>query len=362
MLSLVSKRWKSNGYLVVLLVLLGLSTGICSIATTNAGAFTESQDSVQILLLMDHGYGGNVPFILDIFERYGWSITTTGLNETLISCSYLNFEEFTVDVLMTEITDLTQFDAISIMPGDGHDLLRTNQTSLDLINEAVSEDLVVSAWCRGVRVLAAADVIDGKNITGNADYEAEYVAAGATFNELVPPIIDGNIVTGVRSRFYRSEMCQAIATAIGVYEPDGPSLVSAAATPQQGVLGTTINLTAELNDVTGIYVVNAKVYTLNETTGEKTSVVYIEFFRLNETSVEGVYSGVVEELDLGIYTIDIEATDLYLNEAVYGYVANISIVDQTPPPDWSGLMQWAIPGAMIGIAGVVVLVIFLKRR
>ena len=157
-------------------------------------------------------------------------------------------------------------------------------------------------------------------------------------------------------------MCQAIATAIGVYEPDGPSLVSATATPQQGVLGTSINLTAELNDVTGIYAVNAKVYTLNETTGEKTSIAYIEFFRLNETSVEGVYSGVVEELDLGIYTIDIEATDLYLNEAVYGYAANISIVDQTPPPDLSGLMQLVIPGALVGIAGVVVLVIFLKRR
>ena len=361
MLSLVSSRWKSRGCLIVLLVLLGLSTGASSTATSNIDAFVYSQDPVEILLLMDHGYGGNVPFILDIFERYGWSVTTTGLNETLISCSYLGFAEFTVDVLLTEISDLTQFDAISILPGDSHDLLRTNQTSLDLINEAVSEDLIVSAWCRGVRVLAAADVLDGKNITGNADYVAEYEAAGATFNELVPPIIDGNIVTGVRSQFYRNQMCEAIATAIGVYEPNGPSLVSATATPQQSVLGTSINLTAELSDVTGIYAVNAKVYEFNETTGERTSVVYIQFFRLNPTSVEGVYSRLIEDLEIGDYTIDIETTDLYLNEAIYGYAANISVVDYLPS-DGLGLMQWVIPGAMMGTAGVVVLVIFLRRR
>jgi hypothetical protein len=346
----------------VLLVLLGLSTGASSIAITDGGIFSDSQDPVEILLLMDHGWGGNVPFIMDIFERYGWSMTTTGLNETIISCSYLGYEEFTVDVLLTEITDLTQYDAISILPGNAHDLLRTNQTSLNLINDAVDLGLVVSAWCNGVRVLAAADVIDGKNITGNADYEAEYVAAGATFNELVPPVIDGNIVTGVRSRFYRTEMCEAIATAIGVYEPDGPSLVSTTATPQQGVLGTSINLTAELSDVTGIFAVNAKVFSLNQTSGEKMSIVYVEFFRLNTTDVEGVYSGIIEDLEVGDYTIDVEATDLYLNEAVYEYAVNISILNQTTPPDWSGLGQWAIPGVMVGAAGVVVLVMFLRRR
>ena len=139
MLRLLSKQWKSRRYVIALVLLLGFSTGVSSIATNNVSAFIDSQDPVEILLLLDHGYGGNVPFIMDIFERYGWSFTTTGLNETLTSCSYLGFEELTVDVLMTEITDLTQFDAISIMPGDAHDLLRTNQTSLNLINDAVSE-------------------------------------------------------------------------------------------------------------------------------------------------------------------------------------------------------------------------------
>ena len=144
------------------LFLIVFSTGVVSTAPSTVDAVIDSEDPVEILLLLDHGYGGNVPFIINIFERFGWSMTTTGLNETLTSCEYLNYEQKTVDILLTEINDLTQFDAITIMPGNSHDFLRTNQTSLDLINAAVDQGLVVSAWCRGVRVLAEADVIDGK--------------------------------------------------------------------------------------------------------------------------------------------------------------------------------------------------------
>jgi putative intracellular protease/amidase len=108
------------------------------------------------------------------------------------------------------------------MPGNSHDNLRGSEAALDVVREAVDEGLVVSAWCRAVRVLATADVLDGVNITGSADYREEYEAAGAIFNEMAPPVIDGNIVTGVHSRYYRTEMCIATATALDVYEVDAP--------------------------------------------------------------------------------------------------------------------------------------------
>jgi hypothetical protein len=325
-------------------------------------AAEPSQDPIEILLLMDHGYGGNVPHILNIFERYGWSYTTTGLNQTLTSCAYLNYQQYTVDILLTDITDITEYYALSILPGDGHDLLRTNQTSLDLINSAVDEDLIVSAWCRGVRVLAAADVIDGKNITGNADYESEYVAAGATFNELVPPIIDGNIVTGVRSRYYREEMCEAIAEALGVYESDAPEILSAVVTPQPSVLGTDVNLTVELTDVSGCYNVEAEVYDLDEPI-QRDLELYVQHLTLNETS-EGVFSVVIEDLDLGNYTIDITAWDIFLNEIEQIDAAALSVVEILPSTTGNGLdpMLIVVPGAIIGTTLVVVVVVFLRRR
>jgi hypothetical protein len=263
---------------------------------------------------------------------------------------------------MTEIDDVTQYDVISIMPGDAHDLLRTNQTSLDLINSAVDQGLVVSAWCRAVRVLAAADVIDGKNITGHADYVTEYEAAGATFNELVQPIVDGSIVTGVRSRFYRDEMCQAIATAVGVYEPDAPVLQNTTASPHPSIQGTNVSLTTVFSDMTGVYTANAKIYALNDITGERVSEIHVQYFALEETTTDGVFIGIIENLEIGNYTIDLEVWDLYMNEAFYNDSVNLLIVDQITTPGPDDPMNWALPGAVVGTIGVVVLMIFLRRR
>ena len=361
MRSLSSRSWKSGRYMAGFILLIVLSTGRFSAIHCDVDATIESEDPVQILLLMDHDYGGNVPFIIGIFERYGWSITTTGLNETLISCSYLGYEEFTVDILMTEIDDVSQFDAISIMPGNAHELLRTNTTSLSLINEAVDQGLVVSAWCRGVRVLAAADVIDGKNITGNADYVVEYEAAGATFNELVPPIIDGNIVTGVRSRFYRDEMCQAIATALGVYEADAPVFVSATASPNPTTIPSSVSLTAEFTDATGVYNVDAHIFALNDTTGERGSE--IQYFTLDETSTDGVLTGTVEGLEIGNYTIDFKVWDVYLNEVTYSDAVNLLVVEEITTNGSTLIpMQLIIATSMIGLACVCALVVYLRRR
>ena len=126
-------------------------------------------------------------------------------------------------------------------------------------------------------------------------------------------------------------------------------------------MGTNLNLTAEFNDVTGIFSVNARIFSLNETTGEKISVVYVQYFALNSTA-EGLFTGTIEDLDLGMYTADLEALDLYLNEGIYSDVANISIVGPITPPDWASLMQWIVPSAMTGFAAVVVLVVYLRRR
>jgi putative intracellular protease/amidase len=342
--------------LIVMMLSLTISTlpGIISVVSA-------VDDPVEILLILDHDYGGNVPPIITIFERYEWSITTTALNETVSSCDYLGDDTFTVDILLTEISDVTQFDAISILPGNSHDLLRTNQSSLDLINAAMSAGIVVSAWCSAVRVLAAADVIDGKNITGNADYEAEFVAAGATFNELVPPVIDGKLVTGVRSRYYREEMCQAIATAVGVFESEAPMLQSAVVTPHPCIVGTNVSLTATFSDFTGTFLVNAEVFKLNLTTGERLSELPVEHFALVETT-EGVFEGVIEDLEIGNYTIDIEVWDVYMNEAIYTDSANLLVTEEILTPGPVNPMQWILPGAAGAVVGVIVLVVFLRRR
>lgn len=60
-LNLVSKQRVSRVYLVVFLVLIVFSAGVISTAPRNVDAVTESDNPVEILLLLNHGYGGNVP-------------------------------------------------------------------------------------------------------------------------------------------------------------------------------------------------------------------------------------------------------------------------------------------------------------
>jgi hypothetical protein len=320
-----------------------------------AAASTPAENSIDILLVLDHDYGANVPEIITILNRFGWNITTTALVPIVNSCDYLHNKHITVDMLISEIEDITIFDAISIMPGESHEQLRINQSALGLIQSAMAENLIVSAWCRAVRVLVAADVINGKNITGNADYESEYIAAGATFNELVPPVIDGNLVTGCRSRFYREEMCEAIATAMGVYEADHPTLDDIIITPDPSEQGQNITLTVEVSDVSSIYQVMAKIFELNSS-GMRVSDVQVLSFKMNTTNSEGVLTYTLADLALGTYCIDLDVYDIFMNNVTYMNAANFTVATSVLS---SLVITVTIGGAILVVA---FLVLFLRRR
>lgn len=92
---------------------------------------------------------------------------------------------------------------------------------LALIHAAVEKGLVVHAQCTGVRVLTAADVLQGKTVTGKGPAE-EYAAAGATLLPGQPyPVTDGTIVTAQRGLYYSVNIVEAIAAALESAQPTG---------------------------------------------------------------------------------------------------------------------------------------------
>lgn len=317
-----------------------------------------STHDVKILFVMDHNYGANYHFIRPILEQYGWNVTITGLFETLNPCTY-HSATLDVDILIPEITNITEFDVISILPGDSHDNLRASEVALDLIRDAVDEGLVVSAWCRGVRVLATADVLDGVNITGNADYREEYEAAGATFNELVPPVIDGNIVTGVRSRFYRTEMCIAIATALGVYEAAPPEVSNTIVSPSLAEINDTITISTQATDSSGILSIDARIFRIID--GEKPSSP-TRTLEMNDTNSDGIYTTVPETFDLGNYSVDLRVYDIFENRLTLENATSFTVVEEitnptpTPTPTDGMIIYAAVAG--IAIIGVVLIIIW----
>lgn len=169
---------------------------------------------IRILMLMGDRVGGYHYFTRDIWEQCGWNLTTAGLEPTLTPCTL--GVPFNVDTLITEITDLSGYDCLAIMQavaydGNSHSDLLASPEALALVQQAVSESLLVVASCGAVRVLAAADVIDGLTVTGYLANKQEYIDAGAIWaGDQVPPVLDGNILTSARGRYYCHQIAETM--------------------------------------------------------------------------------------------------------------------------------------------------------
>lgn len=176
-------------------------------------------DLPKLLFHLPNKLGANFNFNLDDIEEYGLQVTFSGLTEEINTCSWSNplgNISLNSDTLITEIDDITDFDAIVIQPAtwwDGNayaDLLNNNEF-LQLLKDAKENDLSIWATCAGVRVLAEADIIDGVNITGRDNYAAEYTNAGANYwGKDIMPVIDQNIITSTRGMYFHYENSEAL--------------------------------------------------------------------------------------------------------------------------------------------------------
>ena len=162
--------------------------------------------------------GGRKLSILEKFAKYGWEVTIAGASATVMPCAYaakLGLAAPQIDCLVDEIADVTAFDAICVLPGPTYNGLLQSEAAMHLIRQAAESGLVVSAWCRGVRVLAAAGVLQGKHVVGHSDDQEIIEQSGGIFvghDHL--PVTDGLLVTGARSYHYRAKNADAIKKAV----------------------------------------------------------------------------------------------------------------------------------------------------
>ena len=202
-----NKRW-----ITVILALLVAIPATCK---------NVDDGQVDVLMIIAHHWGANTFFNLDNFKNMGWHLTSAGVTEYVAPCNWFKGKtgvtNFHVDHLISEITDVTDYDVLAIMsstsfygPESYLDILESPE-AMALVRDAVDKGLVVWATCAGVRVLAAADVLQGRQVTGALRYQAEYEAAGATYlGADHAPIIDGSIITSVRGNYYHHHITQAI--------------------------------------------------------------------------------------------------------------------------------------------------------
>jgi hypothetical protein len=195
----------------------------CMIVMTSFGQRAPRENpgraAIKALILVDDHYGGSLNIEdNENYLSYGWEVTLACCTEEVSPCPWASMhgcEVITADLLTSQLDNALEWDVITVAPGETHENIMACPYVLDLLAEATDNGIPVSAWCRGVRVLAAADIIDGVSITGHIDYEDEYLAAGADYlGNAEPPTEDMGIITAVKSNQYRSEMCELTMEAV----------------------------------------------------------------------------------------------------------------------------------------------------
>jgi putative intracellular protease/amidase len=201
---------------VVCIILVLLGPGQAVPDPEGSGRASGGSGEVKALLLVANRYGANYNLLRDVMDVFGWETTVAGVTPTVTACSYGG--PMTVDILVSEVTDLWQYDCLVIMPAnstDSHRQLLDSPEALALVEEAVADTLLVVSCCGGSRVLAAADVIDSVEITGAPAFLQEYLDAGAIWaGDAVPPVLDGNILTSRRNQYYSVNLVETMRTAI----------------------------------------------------------------------------------------------------------------------------------------------------
>jgi hypothetical protein len=175
--------------------------------------------NIKTLFILPDQYGANNLLMLEKFEEFGWDITISGVTSVVYPCYWGN--TVYVDTIISEINDIYYYNCVIIgtsrwwqdPPNAYGDLLSSPET-LDMLEMANDTGLIINASCGGVRVLAAAEIINGINVTGTPYYQAEYTNAGANYlGPNIPPVIDGNIVTTMRGQYYFNQNMEAVMTA-----------------------------------------------------------------------------------------------------------------------------------------------------
>jgi protease I len=116
------------------------------------------------------------------------------------------------------------YDALVVPGGRAPEYLRTYEEVLDVVRHFFEADKPVATLCHGPQVLAAAGVLEGREITSYPAVRAEVEAAGCSWVDGV--VRDGNLVTA-QAWPDHPEWLAAFLEVLGTNIEHGPAAVSA---------------------------------------------------------------------------------------------------------------------------------------
>lgn len=88
----------------------------------------------------------------------------------------------------------SQFDGVIVPGGYAPDKLRQNEKVISFVKDLNNSKKLVAAICHAGWVLASADIIKGKHVTGFVSIKDDLIHAGADYEDK-EVVKDGNIIT-----------------------------------------------------------------------------------------------------------------------------------------------------------------------
>lgn len=103
---------------------------------------------------------------------------------------------FTLNASFAEVQAET-YDALIIPGGRSPEYIRLNKQVLEITRHFAQANKPIAAICHGLQLLAAADVLQGKNCTAYPACGPDVRGAGGTYVNVPPDevVVDGNLVT-----------------------------------------------------------------------------------------------------------------------------------------------------------------------
>jgi putative intracellular protease/amidase len=160
----------------------------------------ETLEDIDILTILDDGYGLTYFQAKEFFKSLKCNFWTTGETNNILSCpSAPNTTRFSEPVNLTiDEVDVTDYDCIFIPSGPHWKTLIYSEEILKFLVQAREQGIILSSLCIGTYVLAAAEVLQGVKVLGH-DLAAYLIQQGGGIyctNEGYRVISHNGIITG----------------------------------------------------------------------------------------------------------------------------------------------------------------------
>lgn len=242
-------------------------------------------------------------------DQWRGTVIIAGLSENQTTTE----SSIITDILISDIDEITLYDAIVIPGGELAPALNANQHVGRLLNDANDKGLVIAGIGNGTLVQAKTGLISGKKFTTHSSIVANLTAAGGVFIDGATVVTDDTIITASPPNY--EEISYAIVNTLGY-----SYTLTVDISFEKEEQGWNYSISVKVSDkkIVDKMTVNLSI---SKNGNEKT---FIEAIELNK-GVQGTFNVNLGILANGYYAVDIETESIYGNIELRTDVTKFSV-------------------------------------